>query len=95
MAALNASYEDYIEIQGGEYCGMCGITRAQTKNPQKKLQRDHVHTPNGLGEARGLLCFPCNLHLGDWYTIGRVRSMLAYLERHEARMAELTEEEAA
>jgi hypothetical protein len=86
MAALNETYEHYLQINGGEQCGMCG--RAPT--PGRRLDRDHDHV--GLGYPRGLLCVDCNRHLGHWYTIGRVRSMLAYLERHEARMAELTEE---
>jgi hypothetical protein len=90
MAALNESYEHYIEINGGEHCGICGITRAQTKNPQKKLMRDHAHTTGTLGEPRGLLCFDCNWHLGNWYTTDRVEQMLVYLRRHDARMRDLS-----
>jgi hypothetical protein len=87
MTALKAhDYDYFIEITGGEHCGICGVTRAQTKNPEKRLMRDHAHTTTGLGEPRGLLCFDCNWHLGNWYTPERVERMLAYLLAHERRM---------
>lgn len=85
MAALNNSYEHFIDINGGEHCGICG--RGPT--PGRRLDRDHAHTTGDLGEARGLLCPDCNRHLGGWYTIGRVRALLAYLERHEVRMGRM------
>jgi hypothetical protein len=96
-ALVRHDYDYFTEINGGEYCGICGITRAQTKNPEKRLMRDHAHTTTGLGEPRGLLCFDCNWHLGTWYTPERVRAMLDYLERHETRMARkiIDESEAA
>ena len=82
MAALNESYEHYLEINGGEHCGMCG----RPPTPGRRLDRDHDHV--GLGFPRGLLCVDCNRHLGHWYTLERVEAMLAYLRRHRDRMAE-------
>ncbi len=87
MAALNHDYDFYREINGGDTCGICGRTAEEAQKRYSVLARDHAHTTTGLGEPRGLLCTDCNRHLGPWYTIDRVRAMLAYLERHEARMA--------
>jgi hypothetical protein len=89
MAALNESYEHYIEINGGEHCGICGITRAQTKDPSRKLNRDHFHEAGGMGAPRGLLCTGDNLKLQYWMTIPWMEAALDYLRRHEARMADL------
>lgn len=93
MAALNNSYEHFIEINGGEHCGICGITREQTSTPNQRMQRDHVHTTTGLGEPRGLLCIACNIRLSDRMTVEWTRAALAYLERHEIRMAGLVIDE--
>jgi hypothetical protein len=78
MKALDLPYEHYIEINGGEHCGICG----QPPKPGKRLHRDHDHK-TGLG--RGLLCFQCNRMLGNkqarW-----LRLAAYYLERHEDRV---------
>jgi hypothetical protein len=79
MAALDISYEDYIELNGGERCGICGRGRS----PERRLQRDHDHRGEGL--ARGLLCFACNRWLRGFMTIEWMRAAIAYLERAEAR----------
>lgn len=95
MAALNESYEHYIEINMeahgvGEVCAICH------RSPRtRKLDRDHAHTVTGLGEPRGLLCPMHNKFLPHWMTLGLARDLVAYLERHEARMAALMEEEEA
>jgi hypothetical protein len=89
MAALNESYEHYIEINReahgvGEVCAICGrppVTR--------KLDRDHTHTTRGFGEPRGLLCAMHNKFLPYWMTLELAESIADYLRRHEARMADL------
>lgn len=79
MAALDLPYEHYIEINGGEHCGICGAARS----PDRRLQRDHDH--RGPGHPRGLLCFACNRWLRGFMTIDWMRRAIAYLERAEAR----------
>lgn len=54
------SYEFYIELNGGEHCGICG----KGPSPTRRLDRDHDHR---TGKARGLLCggrMGCNRRLG-------------------------------
>ena len=87
MAALNESYEHYIQIQGGEFCGICG------KGPElnRRLDRDHAHTTSGLGEPRGLLCRGDNMKMQYWMTVEWMEAALEYLRAHEARMRGLAE----
>lgn len=73
MAALELTYEQYIEINGGERCGIC---KALPRN--RKLDRDHDHR---TGEPRGLLCHLCNRTLGNRVTSAWLRSAALYLER--------------
>lgn len=77
MRALDLPYEAYVQINGGEFCGICG------KSPKlgKRLQRDHEHRADGT--PRGLLCFQDNRRLGRHMTIEWMRAALAYLERAE------------
>lgn len=93
MAALNNSYEHFIEINGGEHCGICGVTRAQTSTPHRRMQKDHVHTVGDLGEPRGILCIACNMRLTERMTLEWMRAAVAYLERHETRMARMVIDE--
>jgi hypothetical protein len=76
---LTLSYEEFIEINGGEHCGICGRGRPESG---RRLHRDHDHR---TGAPRGLLCFPCNRQLRTWTTIDWMRRAIAYLERSEAR----------
>jgi hypothetical protein len=78
MAALDVPYEEYIVLNGGEFCGICGAER----KPERRLQRDHCHR---TGHPRGLLCFACNRWLRGFMTVEWMRSAIAYLERAEAR----------
>ena len=55
----NADYDRMMERQGG-VCAICG--QPPTNN---LLAVDHDHK---TGRVRGLLCAPCNRHLG-WYDI--------------------------
>ncbi|MGH8525107.1 MAG: endonuclease domain-containing protein [Gammaproteobacteria bacterium] len=75
MAALDLTYEQYVEINGGEHCGICG------KEPDgRRLDRDHDHK---TGRPRGLLCWACNRQLRTWATVEWLRSAAMYLERLE------------
>lgn len=81
MVALNATYEDYIALNGGEHCGICGAKR---KPGGKRLHRDHDHR---TGKARGLLCFPCNSALRpymDWKWVCAAADYLARTKPEEA-----------
>lgn len=73
MAALDLTYEHYIEINGGEFCGIC---RAEPNG--RRLHRDHDHR---TGQPRGLLCFRCNSALRPYMTADWLRCSLAYVER--------------
>lgn len=74
MVALDLDYEGFIELNGGETCGICGAAPPEGR----KLYRDHSHAS---GLARGLLCFVCNRTLTnrvdnvDW-----LRRAILYLE---------------
>lgn len=75
MAALDLTYEDYIAINGGEHCGVCGCPPP----PGRRLDRDHEHA--GEGRPRGLLCRRDNRLLSRHLTADWLRDALAYLER--------------
>lgn len=83
MQSLNTSYEAYVELNGGEHCGICGITREELKDPSRKLDRDHGH--DVFGAPRGLLCRKCNMKLGYRYSLEWMKAAVAYLERVERR----------
>jgi hypothetical protein len=77
LAALDASYEEYVALNGGEQCGICGATQ---KEGGKRLHRDHDHR---TGRARGLLCFRCNAALRPYMTLEWLRAAVEYLQRTE------------
>lgn len=72
---LKHSYEEFIELNGGEQCGICGRGRPESG---RRLHRDHDHR---TGEPRGLLCFPCNRQLRTWMTVEWMLNAIYYLER--------------
>jgi hypothetical protein len=74
MAALKLPYEYYLELNGGEFCGICG----KRPKPGKRLHRDHDHR---TGKPRGLLCFRCNTALRPYMTFEWLRKALAYIKR--------------
>ena len=67
------TYEDFIELNGGEFCAVCERGRGS-----RRLDRDHDHH---TGKARGLLCARCNRALPSWITADWLRAAAAYLER--------------
>jgi hypothetical protein len=75
MIALEAPYEYYVEITGGERCAICLKQRSRDK---KRLHRDHDHR---TGRPRGLLCFRCNNALPSWVTAEWLRAAADYLDR--------------
>lgn len=84
LAALNESYEHYIEINGGEHCGICG----RQPDGTRRLDRDHDHTVLGLGLPRGLLCRGCNMRLSYQLTEEWMEAALTYLRRARERQSE-------
>ena len=73
MTALTLTYEEYIELNGGEHCSICG------KLPTtRRLDRDHDHK---TGLPRGLLCHRCNRQLPSWMTEEWLLSAADYLHR--------------
>jgi hypothetical protein len=75
MAALDLPYEAYVELNGGEHCGICGTVRKPGGN---RLHRDHDHR---TGLARGILCFRCNAALRPYMTLVWLRAAVKYVER--------------
>ena len=75
MKALELSYEQYIEINGGEHCGIC-----QSAPKSRRLDRDHDHK---TGRPRGLLCHLCNRALSTRVTPEWLAAAALYLARHE------------
>jgi hypothetical protein len=72
MAALEITYEQYVELNGGEHCAICG------RGPgSRRLDRDHDHL---TGKPRGLLCHRDNRQLPSWVTPDWLRAAAAYLE---------------
>lgn len=72
---VKLSYEEFIELNGGEICGICGRSRPESG---RRLHRDHDHA---TGRPRGLLCFRCNTVLRTYMTIEWMRKAIRYLER--------------
>lgn len=73
MVALETPYEDYIVLNGGEWCSICH------RGPKtRKLHRDHDHH---TGKPRGLLCHRCNRALPNWMTRDWLLAAVDYLDR--------------
>ncbi len=80
-AALSGlTYEDYIKINGGERCGICGRSRSPSG---RRLCKDHEHRDDGL--ARGLLCVRCNRNLPSWCDVAWLEAAIEYLLRAQVR----------
>lgn len=78
MAALEAPYEVYVELNGGDHCAVC--LRRRTQADERRLDRDHCHR---TGRPRGLLCHKCNRALASWVTPEWLRAAADYLERFD------------
>lgn len=78
MRALDVPYVQYVELNGGEHCGIC---RRERKPGARRLDRDHDH--KGAGTPRGILCANCNRWLMPSMDVTWLRSAVAYLERAE------------
>jgi hypothetical protein len=68
-----------LQEQGGA-CAICNTDLAAL--PSRRRHVDHCH---GTGKVRGWLCNDCNLGLGRFQDApDRLRSAIAYLEKHSA-----------
>lgn len=76
MAALDLPYEQYVQINGGEHCAVCGTGPTE----MRRLDRDHDHK---TGLPRGLLCHRHNRMLSPrmGWTPDALRAAAVYLER--------------
>jgi len=76
------AYDALLEEQGG-CCAICG----RAPKPGKHLHVDHDHD---TGEVRGLLCFSCNVGVGNFGNdVERLERTVDYLETRPAEQAEL------
>ena len=69
------TYADFVEINGGDHCGICGKLRSETR---RNFDRDHDHI---TGKPRGLLCHRENRALPYWMTSKWLRDAADYLDR--------------
>lgn len=81
------SAQDYDRMRDGQggQCAICGGQQDinQKTGKPRQLGVDHCHKTN---KVRGLLCVNCNRGLGYFSDdIGRLKSAIAYLERHAAK----------
>jgi hypothetical protein len=76
LDALKMSYEEYVILNGGERCGICG---APPKEGGRRLHRDHDHR---TGQARGLLCFRCNAALRPYMDASWLERAYVYVRRN-------------
>ena len=77
MTALELTYDQYVELNGGDHCAIC----RRDRTPARRLDRDHDHA---TGQPRGLLCHRCNRALPSWVTPEWLRTAAAYLDRAAA-----------
>lgn len=78
LVALEAPYEAYITLNGGERCAICLRERSEK---DRRFDRDHDHR---TGRPRGLLCWTCNKRLTRDVTPEWLRAAADYLERTAA-----------
>jgi hypothetical protein len=81
MVALLLPYEQYVELNGGEICGICKTAGSG----RRRLDRDHDHK---TGKPRGLLHPRCNRALPSWITSDWLRRAADYLDRFADRSEE-------
>jgi hypothetical protein len=77
--ALQMPYEYYVEINGGEFCGIC----KRPPSARRRLDRDHDHR---TAKPRGLLCPTCNRNLWTGFDAKWAMAALEYLEKAEKRL---------
>jgi len=83
MRALDLPYEEYVRINGGDFCWIGRFLGEKCKGHRAtgRFHRDHDH---GTGAPRGLLCFNHNKRLLGGRTLEQARALVAYLERSAA-----------
>jgi len=75
---VDLSYEDFIKINGGEFCWIHKAMGLPDPPRTRRLHRDHDHK---TGKPRGLLCHTCNRHLKNWVTQEWLLAAAKYLDR--------------
>lgn len=83
MLSMNsAAYDELCRLQGG-VCAICG----RAPKAGKHLHVDHDHE---TGEVRGLLCFSCNVGIGNFGNdVERLQRAIDYLEMRPPERMEL------
>ena len=76
LKALTLTYEQYVELNGGDHCGITTCERGPS--PTRRLDRDHDHK---TGKPRGLLCVRHNRMLDSRTSPTELRACADYLER--------------
>ncbi len=91
MKALDLSYEEYVKINGGDFCWIgrqAGLPCGETRKPTaRRLNRDHDHK---TGKPRGLLCGGnrgCNKLLGGVDSAAWLEAAAKYVRRSEGTPA--------
>lgn len=74
------TYEDFIKINGGEFCWIHRAMGLPDPPRSTRLHRDHDHR---TGAPRGLLCYTCNRLLGPRHTADFIEAAAKYLRRAE------------
>lgn len=72
------SYEDYIRINGGEFCWIHKALNRPEPKRTRRLHRDHDHT---TGRPRGLLCAQCNRAIKNWMDAEWMDATAMYLRK--------------
>ena len=72
------TYDDFVALNGGEFCWIHHDMGLPDPPRTKRLQRDHDHL---TGKARGLLCYKCNRQLPPWMTPEWLESAARYLRQ--------------
>jgi hypothetical protein len=70
------SYEDFIHLNGGDFCWICNWLGLPDKRNNKRHQRDHDHI---TFKPRGLLCYQHNKFLIGNRKLEEFQAAVAYL----------------
>ena len=85
---MNKEWYYSMLAEQNNVCAICkqaeSIVNGPVNKKPKRLAIDHCHT---TGKIRGLLCHKCNVSIGAMAdSVERLKSAIAYLEKHCIRM---------